>query len=165
MNRALAHALTQLYPRRWRERYGAEFEAFLLDGCGGIGTAGDVVWSAIGERISPTLGGNMDTDPRSFGFIVKKPSAFVPLAMSLTALAMLACVFTYEIAQHGSVVREADEGAVAHLWQILMAGQMPVIVFFAVKWLPQAPRQTLYVLGLQVGAALAAMAPVFLLGL
>jgi len=103
----------------------------------------------------------MDTDPRSFGFIVKKPSAFVPLAMSLTALAMLACVLTYEVAQHGSVVREADEGAVAHLWQILMAGQMPVIVFFAVKWLPQTPRQTLYVLGLQVGAALAAMAPVF----
>jgi hypothetical protein len=161
MNRAMARALTRLYPRRWRERYGAEFEAFLLDGCRGIGTARDVVWSAIGEHISPTLGGSMDTDPRSFGFIVKKPSAFVPLAMSLIALAMLACALTYGVVQHGSVVREPDEGTVAHLWQILMAGQMPVIVFFAVKWLPQAPRQTLYVLGLQVGAALVAMAPVF----
>jgi hypothetical protein len=85
--------------------------------------------------------------------------------MSLSALAMLACALTYGIVQHGSVVREADEGTVAHLWQILMAGQMPVILFFAVKWLPQAPRQTLCVLGLQAGAALAAMAPVFFLGL
>jgi hypothetical protein len=33
------------------------------------------------------------------------------------------------------------------------------------KWLPRAPRQTLYVLALQVIAVLAAMAPVYFLGL
>jgi hypothetical protein len=64
------------------------------------------------------------------------------------------------IALYGAA-READEGAAAHLWQILMAGQIPVLAFFAIKWLPKAPRQTLYVLAMQAGAALSAMAPVF----
>jgi hypothetical protein len=80
--------------------------------------------------------------------------------MSLIALAMV----LGDIAIYG-VVHQADEGAVAHLWQILMAGQMPIVIFFAIRWLPRAPRQTLYVLALQAGAALASMAPVFFLGL
>jgi hypothetical protein len=46
-----------------------------------------------------------------------------------------------------------------------MAGQIPVLAFFAIKWLPRAPRQTLYVLALQAGAALAAISPVFFLNL
>jgi hypothetical protein len=44
-----------------------------------------------------------------------------------------------------------------------MAGQAPIIAFFAIRWLPQTPRQAFPILALQVGAALAAMAPVFLL--
>ena len=63
------------------------------------------------------------------------------------------------------VVHETDEGATAHIWQILMVGQMPVLAFFAVKWLPRAPKPTLCVLSLQAVAALASMAPVFFLGL
>ena len=59
------------------------------------------------------------------------------------------------------VAREADEGAAAHLFQILMAGQVPIIAFFAVKWLPQAPWWALAVLVLQLVAGLAAFAPVF----
>jgi hypothetical protein len=46
-----------------------------------------------------------------------------------------------------------------------MAGQMPVLAFFAIKWLPRAPKQTLYVLALQVVAALSSLAPVFFLKL
>jgi hypothetical protein len=65
---------------------------------------------------------------------------------------------------HG-IVRDSDEGTTAHIWQLLMAGQMPLLLFFAVKWLPRAPRQTLYVLAVQVLAVLAAMAPVYFLGL
>ncbi len=160
MNPALARLLTRLYPRAWRERYGAEFEALLLDGRGGLRTAADVVGSALSERIFPTQGGNMDRDPRSFGAIVRRPSAFVPMAMSLTALAIV----LGHVALYGAA-READEGAAAHLWQLLMAGQLPVLAFFAVKWLPRAPRQTAYVLALQAGAALASMAPVFFLNL
>jgi hypothetical protein len=46
-----------------------------------------------------------------------------------------------------------------------MAGQVPLLVFFAMKWLPRAPKQALYVLAAQAGAALASIAPVFLLRL
>ena len=158
MNRMAARLLTRVYPRAWRERYGVEFEALLLDEKSGFGIAANVVWSALRERIFPTQGGAMN--PTSLGSVIRKPSAFLPLAMSLTALAM---VLGY-LALYG-VVHEADEGAVAHLWQLLMAGQVPVVAFFAVKWLPRAPRSTMYVLGLQAGALLASMAPVLFLGL
>lgn len=63
------------------------------------------------------------------------------------------------------VAREADEGTAAHLWQLLMAGQVPIIAFFAVRCLPQTPGPALVVLGLQAVAGLAAAAPVFLLNL
>ena len=91
---------------------------------------------------------------------LKQPSAFIPLAMSLAALALV----IGHIATAG-VAREADEGTAAHLWQLLMAGQIPVIAFFAIKWLPRRPRQALSVLALQAAAGVAAAAPVFLLGL
>jgi hypothetical protein len=44
-----------------------------------------------------------------------------------------------------------------------MGLQVPIVLFFAAIWLPRAPRQALPILGLQAVAALAAMAPVFLL--
>jgi hypothetical protein len=103
---------------------------------------------------------------QSFGTIVRKPSAFVPLGMSLTALALLGGAYLFALATgHAGLERQQDEGAIAHLWQLLMAGQLPVLIFFAIKWLPRAPRATLYVLALQTGAAVAAMAPVYLLNL
>jgi hypothetical protein len=160
MNSSLAHLLVRLYPRGWRERYGDEFQAFLETGRGGLRASANVVCSALYERIFPTQGGKMDQPTRSFGDILKQPSAFLPVAMSLTALAIV----LGHIALYGAA-REPDEGTAAHLWQLLMAGQMPVLAFFAIKWLPRAPRQTLGVLALQAGAALASMAPVFLLGL
>jgi hypothetical protein len=46
-----------------------------------------------------------------------------------------------------------------------MAGQIPVIAFFALTWLPRTPRPALLVLMLQVVVGLAAAAPVFLLKL
>ena len=90
--------------------------------------------------------------------ILKNPSAFLPLAMSFFALAI---VVAY-VALFGTA-RQADEGTAAHLWQILMAGQIPIIAFFAIRWLPRTPKQALLVLALQAGAALAALAPVYLL--
>jgi hypothetical protein len=54
---------------------------------------------------------------------------------------------------------------VAHIWQLLMTVQMPVVVFFVVKWLRRAPGQTLGVLALQAGAWLASCAPIYFLHL
>lgn len=91
---------------------------------------------------------------------MKHPSAYLPVAMSLAALGTVAI----HIALFG-VAREADEGAAAHIWQLLVAGQLPIVAFFAITWLPRAPRQALYVLTIQAGAGLAALAPVYLLHL
>ena len=88
--------------------------------------------------------------------LLKRPSALLPLAMSLAALAT---VIAYA-AMFGTA-RQTDEGTAAHLWQLLMAGQVPIVAFFAIKWLPAAPRQALSILALQIGAALAALFPVW----
>ena len=88
--------------------------------------------------------------------LAKQPSGFLPIAMSLAALALV----LGHIAIFG-VVHEADEGTPAHLFQLLMAGQVPIVAYFALKWLPRAPRQALGVLALQAAAMIAAFAPVY----
>jgi hypothetical protein len=161
MNRSLAHLLVCLYPRSWRERYGTEFETFLeTGGESSLGALADIVWSALYERILPTRGGDFDGPDRSFGTVMRQPSAFLPLAMSVSALAM---VLGYVARYGGGPVH--DEGAVGHLWQLLMALQMPIVAYFAVKWLPRAPRQALYVLAQHTGAALISVGAVFFFGL
>ena len=89
---------------------------------------------------------------------LKLPSALIPIVMSLLALAIV----VGHALKYG-IVHEADEGAAAHIFQLLMVLQIPVVVFFAMKWLPRAPREALLVLALQGGAALAAFAAVFFL--
>jgi hypothetical protein len=86
----------------------------------------------------------------------KQAGAVIPIAMSLAALGVvIGYAATFGIAPQG------DEGTAAHVWQVLMAGQVPVVVFFAIRWFPAAPKQALLVLVAQVGAALAAMFPVW----
>ena len=92
--------------------------------------------------------------------MLKRPSAFVPPVLSLAAL----MVVLVRIAVYGAA-RATDEGAAAHLWQLLMVAQIPFIGFFLIKWLPQAPRTAWPVPVLQVVAALAALAPVYFLHL
>ena len=93
---------------------------------------------------------------------MKQPSAWIPIGMSLAALAM---TLAYLAIVGVAAAHQPDEGTAAHVFQLLMAGQVPVVAFFAVKWLPRTPRQALQVLALQVGAALAALAPVYWFGL
>jgi hypothetical protein len=85
----------------------------------------------------------------------RHPSAFLPLLMSLAGLAL---VLGHVAVSGGG--READEGTAARLWWLLMAAQLPVVAFFAIAWLPKAPRQALSVLALQVAAVLANLATV-----
>ena len=96
----------------------------------------------------------------SFATICKRPSAFLPVAMSLMACALV----LGHIALFG-IQREADEGAVAHFFQLLMAAQVPLVAYVGLRWLPREPRAALPLMAIQVLAALLALAPVFLLGL
>src|SRR5574337_976643 len=57
--------------------------------------------------------------------------------------------------------RAPDEGTAAHLFQLLMAVQLPIVAVFATRYLPRATWPALRVLILQAAAGLAAMAPVF----
>lgn len=50
--------------------------------------------------------------------------------MSIAAIGILV------VALAAGYVRQPDEGTAAHLWQLLMAGQVPIVAFFAVRWLP-----------------------------
>lgn len=90
--------------------------------------------------------------------MLRRPSAYLPLCLSLAALGV---VLAYLVVN--GPAPQADEGAAAHIWQLLMAAQVPIIVYFAVKWLPQSPRQGAVALALQLGGAFTAMLPVYLL--
>jgi hypothetical protein len=90
------------------------------------------------------------------GSLLKQPSAFLPLAMSLAALTLVlahAAVF--------GIVHEADEGAAAHAWQILMATQLPFVACFVFRWLPQQTWEALKVLALLATTWLANFAAVY----
>ncbi len=91
--------------------------------------------------------------------MIKRPSAFLPIVMSVAALALVVLQLVFV-----GAARQPDEGAAAHLWQLLMAVQLPIIAFFAIRWLPRYPKRALAVLALQAAAALVVLAPVFIMG-
>ena len=97
--------------------------------------------------------------PMTFLALLKRPSAFLPVVMSLAALAVIAVAFS----RHGVTYyqQSTDEGTPAHLWQLLMGLQLPIVAFFALRWLPRAPRLAVLVLAIHVVAGLAALAPVY----
>lgn len=159
----MASLLVRLYPREWRERFGPELQDLLEAQPINPSTFVDVARAALSEQliIHLKLGGeHMQTYPASVVAMARKPSGFIPIAMSLCTMAMLAAA----ISMHGAV-RDPDEGAVAHIFQLLMVGQLPVIAFFAVKWLRKDYRAGLSVLALQIAGMFAAAFPVWLLGL
>lgn len=90
--------------------------------------------------------------------ILRQKSALLPIIMSVTALGIVLGHF----AVYG-IVHEADEGTPAHLFQLLMAAQVPMIAWFAFTELPRAPRAALRVLAMQAIAAIAAFAGVYFL--
>jgi hypothetical protein len=91
--------------------------------------------------------------------VLTAPSGWIPIAMSIAAVAL---VVGYVLIVGDT--RQEDEGIAARLWQALMAGQIPIIAFFALTRLPRTPRPAAMVLGLQLAAGLAAAGPVFVLG-
>ena len=86
---------------------------------------------------------------------MRRWSAVLPLALSIAGLVL---VFGH-VAVSGAG-READEGTAARVWWLLMALQVPLVAFFAVTWLPRAPRTALAVLALQIVGVIANLAAV-----
>ena len=86
----------------------------------------------------------------------RHPVAWAPLAMSLMALTLV----VGHLVLFGTA-READEGAAAHLFQLLIVGQLPFIAFFAIRWLSHMQSAALKVIVLQAVAIAAACVPVW----
>jgi len=88
--------------------------------------------------------------------LIKQPSAYLPILMSLAALILVlghAVVF--------GIVHETDEGAAAHIWQILMALQLPLVAYFILKWLSGRPKEVLPILAVEATVWLANFAAVY----
>jgi hypothetical protein len=104
MNPKLVRLLVRLYPRAWRERYGTEFTALLETAHDGtrtsaltlVRTAANVIWSALGERIFPTVGGNMEQS-RFQSWCARAPWAMFGLApfVLLMAAYAVACLILW----------------------------------------------------------------------
>src|SRR5260221_4884341 len=83
-----------------------------------------------------------------------------PQIMSLAALAICAVGWS-------GIVHDppGDEGPLAHLYQLLMVGQIPLIAVFLFTALRRGFRQGLPVFGLQVALWISALATLPILGL
>ena len=95
---------------------------------------------------------------KSMNTIWKKPSAWIPIALSL---AMLAFILTLLGINGVPTEMPEDEGVGAHLFQLWLVLEAPMIFFFAFKWLPRNPKEATFILILQVIAVLAACFPVY----
>ena len=90
--------------------------------------------------------------------LLKRPSAWIPIVLSLGIIAMLLVLLSIN-----GVPTELpqDEGTAAHLFQIWLALEVGLIGFFAAKWLPRAPKEAAVILGIQILLVLAGMSPVW----
>jgi hypothetical protein len=88
-------------------------------------------------------------------YLIKKPSAWVPMLLSLGMLVFIASVWATL-----GLAREPDEGTPAHVFQLWLVLEAILIAFFAIKWLPRSPKPALLILAVQLIAVLGACAPV-----
>lgn len=79
--------------------------------------------------------------------LIKKPSAWIPLALSLLAIAG---ILAYATIVGNVSTPGGDEGTPARIFQLSLVVQAVVILIFAIKWLPQLPRQAFVVLLFQI---------------
>jgi hypothetical protein len=96
MNPRFAHLLMRFYPRRWRQRYGTEFEELLQSGRGDVRTLVDVVWSSLREHFFPSSAQTASRELGSLWFrswCVRSPWVFYSVAplFALAAAYFVAC--------------------------------------------------------------------------
>jgi hypothetical protein len=93
--------------------------------------------------------------------VVNLWSGWVPVAMSAAAISVLILALTtgWGKGPHG------DEGAAAHLWQLFVGLQVPLIAVFLATSNWRRPLGVMSLLGLQVLGLVLAMAPVAMLHL
>jgi len=93
--------------------------------------------------------------------VINTWAGWIPIVMSVAAIALLILALTTGWGKGPP----GDEGAAAHLWQLLVGLQVPLIVAFLATAEWRRPLRIFAILGLQVLGLLVAMAPVALLRL
>jgi len=93
--------------------------------------------------------------------VINTWAGWIPIVMSVAAIALLILALTTGWGKGPP----GDEGAAAHLWQLLVGLQVPLIVAFLATADWRRPLRIFAILGLQVLGLLVAMAPVALLRL
>ena len=93
--------------------------------------------------------------------LLKKPSAWIPILLTIGMLAVLA-MYLAQIFPPDPV---GDEGAGAHLFQLWIPLEALLIGYFALVHVPQRPKEALAILAVQIGLALVPLVIVFSLGL
>lgn len=88
--------------------------------------------------------------------LLRRPSAYIPLLITAAFLVVFAILL-----EQGQLARQPDEGAIAHLFQILMPLQFLIMLFFAFTWVPKQSKAALQVLALQLTCAAAVLAVVY----
>ncbi|MFA5954484.1 MAG: hypothetical protein WC817_03060 [Patescibacteria group bacterium] len=88
--------------------------------------------------------------------LLKKPSAWIPIVIPLLFFAYIVIAISFF-----EIVREKDEGVGAHLFQLWLLIEPFMVGYFAIRWLPRAPKQAVTILVIQVLAALLPISTVF----
>ncbi len=94
--------------------------------------------------------------PRTVRELLRHPAAWLSLGLGAAALLWLVSwlvLFGTE--------PQPDEGLGAHVFQLLMVGQLAAIVVFAASWIPREPRAAWRLLALDLLVAVAALLPVW----
>jgi len=152
MKRAL-RAVYRLYPRWWWHRYGEELEALVEDSGATWPVVANLALGAVAVRVRHRAPTGQGAGRAS---VLRSTSAAAPVLMSLGALTAI----VVHIINSGTAP-QADEGTAAHVWQLLMAGQLPFVAWFMVRWLPAGGRRALAVSAIHLCAIAAAVFPVW----
>jgi hypothetical protein len=99
----------------------------------------------IRRCLTPKASRPMDEVSPSMTSLMRKPSAWLPMVLSLATLTLIV-VYVGLV----GVVRHEDEGVPARLFQLLMVVEAVAIAFFAIRWVPEAPRPAIAILALQL---------------
>ena len=153
MNWAL-RAVYRLYPRWWWRRYGDELDALIEDSGATWAVIANLTFGALAVRVRERAPVESGAAPAAS--LIWKPSAGAPILLSLGALTAIGVHIL-----HSGIAPQADEGTAAHGWQLLLAGQLPFVAWFMLRWVPAGGRRALAVSAIHLGGIAAAALPVW----
>lgn len=90
--------------------------------------------------------------------LLRTPSAWVPIVLSVAALALIVGF----VARFG-VVQSEDEGTAARTFQMLLLANAAAIAYFVIRWVPKDPKPAAAIAGLQVLLAVIPVVTIILL--